>query len=100
MSRLLAPPKWARRARWGLAAAATLGVKSCSWANVQNQAGIVHFLPRRATVGLALTAYFISRILPTFGTIGKPGKAGTLKPAGQYTKNALPINAYLGTVPS
>ena len=96
MSQFFPPPKQARRARRAPAAAAKPTTKGCWPTNVQSQAGLGRFPLRRA----ALAAYFISRILPTFGTIGKPGRAGTPKPAGQYTKNALPISAYRGTVPS
>ena len=44
----------------------------------------------------------IIRILPTLGTIDSPCRKamGRRNPAGQYTKNALPIRLYLGTVPS
>ncbi len=44
--------------------------------------------------------YRISRILPTFGMMGKPDTPGTRKPDGQYTNIALPIRLYCGTVPS
>jgi len=43
--------------------------------------------------------YRIKRILPTSGTIGKPGSSGRRNPDGQYTNIALPIRLYRGTVP-
>jgi len=48
----------------------------------------------------AVSAYRISRILPKFGITGKPATPGKRNPEGQYTKIALPIRLYRGTVPS
>ena len=40
------------------------------------------------------------RMLPTFGIRGSFGMPGSRNPLGQYTKTALPIMLYRGTVPS